>query len=298
MMIPLLTWDWPRTPVVAGATLLLALVAHLLVVFIINRTVSQFERAIKKRAAAATVPGRAGRIFSLARGGGPGIGSNRAIRRVQVIASLARSVWLALLLLLVALGLCFAVDVSVTPLFASMGIGAAILGFASQPMLKDLIAGIFLIAEDQYGIGDQVTIEGVTGRVVKVSLRVTQIRDSDGMIWHIRNGDILKTANASQGHSSVLVDIPFAYGDDIFKAKAVLEKVVANIESEPKVAVHLLEPPSLLGMTAVTEASLKFQIYAKVAANKQYGATRDIREMAVKALVDAGFTMPPSKYEA
>jgi small conductance mechanosensitive channel len=295
-MTPLLTWDWPKTPVVAGATLIIALIAHLLVVFVINRTVAQFERAIKKRAAAASLPGRAGRILSLARGGvAPASGSNRAIRRVQVVASLARSVWLAILLLFVALGLCFAVGVSVTPILGSMGIGLGILGLASQPLIKDFIAGVFLIAEDQYGIGDQVTVEGVTGRVVKVSLRVTQIRDGDGMMWHIRNGDIAKTANASQGHSTVLVNIPLVFGDDVAKAETVLQGVVDRLESEPKVAVHLLEPPSLLGMNALSTKELTFQIYAKVAANKQYQATRDIRAMAVKAMIEAGFTMPPSE---
>ncbi|MDR1808200.1 MAG: mechanosensitive ion channel family protein [Propionibacteriaceae bacterium] len=294
-MIPLLSWDWPRTPVVAGATVVLALVAHLFVIFIINRTVAQLERSIKKRAASAPLPGRAGRILALARGGtAPTTGSNRAIRRVEVIASLARSVWVVVLAGLVALGLFFALGISLTPVLTSMGLGAMIVGFAAQPMLKDLIAGVFLIAEDQYGIGDQVTIEGITGRVVKVSLRVTQIRDGDGMMWHVRNGDIEKTANASQGHSTVLVDIPFAYGDDLAKARSVLEGVVNDIESEPSVAVHLLEPPSLLGMSAVTSTAVTFTIYAKVAANKQFGATRAIRGMAVDALVDAGFTMPPS----
>jgi small conductance mechanosensitive channel len=113
-------------------------------------------------------------------------------------------------------------------------------------------------------------------------------------MWHIRNGDIAKTANASQGHSSVLVDIPFGKGDDIFRGREVLEKAVASIESDPKIAIHLLEPPTLLGMSSVTSSAITFTVFAKVAANKQFGATRDIRALLVKALVDEGFTMPPS----
>jgi small conductance mechanosensitive channel len=270
-----------------GSTLAIGVVGYVVGTWVIHRTVREFEKGVKKREAAALQDGDSPASVAT-RGGRP----PRTIRRVKVIASLSRSIWIFLLVLFVILGLLWSIGVSVAPVLASAGVLSVIVGFGAQSLIKDLLAGLFLITEDQYGIGDLITVGTLTGWVVSVTLRVTQIRDANGMVWFVRNGEILTVGNVSQGYSTALVDLPLAYGVDVTAATAVLTDAVARAGQDPLVAVHLMEPPAVLGIESVTPTAITFRITAKVAPNQQWSVQRAIRAKALVALAEADFPPP------
>ena len=127
--------------------------------------------------------------------------SARTTQRAEAIGSLLRSVATIVIWVVAALTVLPLLGINIAPLVASAGIVGIALGFGAQSLVKDYIAGILLILEDQYGIGDDVEVGAVTGRVEFVSLRYTRLRDADGVIWYVRNGDITTVGNKSQGAS-------------------------------------------------------------------------------------------------
>jgi small conductance mechanosensitive channel len=158
--------------------------------------------------------------------------------------------------------------------------------------VKDYITGIFLIVEDQFGIGDIVTIGEVTGTVEDITLRVTRIRDMSGMVWYVRNGEIVNVGNLSQGHSTGLIDIPVAYDADANKAIAVLREVVAEVDADEAWKPNLIEAPTVVGVDAITGGTMTLRIVVKSPPNQQYAVSREIRERAQIALVKAGIPGP------
>ncbi|MDR0416522.1 MAG: mechanosensitive ion channel family protein [Propionibacteriaceae bacterium] len=279
-----LTWVWPRSLIVIGVTLAVAVVGYIAGTWLIRRTVRQVERAVKRHddAVAAAADGAPP----------PGPVPRRTVRRVKVIASLTRSIWTALLVLFVLLGLLHAVGVSVTPLLASAGVASVIVGLGAQSLIKDLLAGLFLIAEDQYGIGDVITVGSLTGRVERVSLRITELRDAGGMLWFVRNGEILTVGNISQGKSTAVVDVPVAYGVDVDRAAAVLRDAAAEVAADPDLAAVILEAPTVLGVEAISVGAVTFRLTAPTAPNQQWPVQRALRAKALAALRAADFPPP------
>jgi small conductance mechanosensitive channel len=280
-----LQWRWPWSLIVIASTLAIALIGYISSRWVVRRVIHHFERRLDKREPRATdVSGPDGTPIDPF--------PHRGIRRVKVVASLARSIWVALLVLFVILGLLWSVGVSVAPVLASAGVVSVIVGFGAQSLIKDLLAGVFLIAEDQYGIGDLITVGTLTGRVERVSLRITQVRDAAGMVWFVRNGEILTVGNVSQGYSTAIVDLPVAYSVDVPQAIAVLEQAVQRVAADPEVAVYLLEPPTLLGVETITPVAVTFRITAMVSPNQHWSVQRALRAGGLTALHEAGFPSP------
>ena len=139
------------------------------------------------------------------------------------------------------------------PLLASAGIVGVALGFGAQTLVKDFLSGIFLILEDQYGVGDLVdTGMGTVGTVEAVGLRVTRLRDGSGVVWYVRNGEILQVGNHSQGWSTGIVDVSVAYTEDIPRVQRLIGEVAAAMAEEEAWQQKILEPPTVAGVESVT----------------------------------------------
>ena len=130
------------------------------------------------------------------------------------------------------------------PLLASAGVGGVALGFGAQSLVKDFLSGIFMILEDQYGVGDVIDTGEAIGTVEEVTLRVTRLRDGNGVVWYIRNGEIVRIGNQSQGWSTAIVDIPVAYAENIERVIAVIREVVHEMDEDPDWQDRLLEEPT------------------------------------------------------
>ena len=125
------------------------------------------------------------------------------------------------------------------------------LGFGAQSLVKDLIAGLFMLIEDQYGVGDTVDLGEATGVVESVGLRVTTVRDGRGVLWYIRNGEIIRVGNKSQGWALVVVDLPIGFAGTE-EATAVLRTAAASVAMDPELAPEIVEPPEVLGVEQIT----------------------------------------------
>ncbi|MCL2483497.1 MAG: mechanosensitive ion channel family protein, partial [Propionibacteriaceae bacterium] len=211
---------------------------------------------------------------------------------VTALAHMAKSIWTFILVIVVVLTILGILNLPLSPILASAGIGGIVLAFGAQSLIKDYLSGMSMIIEDQYGVGDLIDVGEVTGTVENITLRITTLRDSSGMIWYVRNGEILRVGNISQGYSTGLIDVPVAYDADVAKVTEILTAVVDEVSEEPGVADVLLQPPELLGVESITATTLTMRIRIRTPPNQQFAPSRDIRERAMAALSAAGIPAP------
>ena len=158
--------------------------------------------------------------------------------------------------------------------------------------MKDYLSGIFMIVEDQYGVGDLVDLGEASGTIEDVGLRVTRLRDSSGQVWYIRNGEIVRVGNQSQGWSTAIVDIPVDSGENSTRVIEVLEGVCREVYADPDYAKVLLEAPKVVGVQSVEAGRMTIRITAKTQPNQQFGVQRAILDRELQALKDAGIKGP------
>ncbi|MEY4348312.1 MAG: hypothetical protein RIS43_731 [Actinomycetota bacterium] len=216
----------------------------------------------------------------------------RREQRAEAIGQLLRSslnvgIWgTAALLMFTRLG------VDVGPLLASAGVVGVALGFGAQALVKDYLAGIFLIIEDQYGIGDVVDLGDAVGTVEEVTLRTTRLRDMSGVVWYIRNGEIVRVANRSQGWTMAVVDVPVAYDENLDNIRSIIEKIADDMDSDPAYDDILLGRPEFGGVESVSGDAVFIKIFAKAAPQQQHFLAREIRERIKIAFDRAGVRVP------
>lgn len=191
----------------------------------------------------------------------------------------------ALLFALSALG------VNIAPLLASAGIAGIAIGFGAQTIVRDFLSGVFMILENQYGVGDVVMVNGVNGTVEDVGLRITTVRDFDGTIWYVTNGSVTELGNQSQGWSVAVVDIPIAHGSDLEQAKQVLASVVDALQHDPDWENRIMPDPPIIGVESITAMSVTIRIRLHTVHEQQVAVGRELRAQAVKALERAGLSM-------
>jgi small-conductance mechanosensitive channel len=164
-----------------------------------------------------------------------------------------------------------------TSVLAAAGIGGIAVGLGAQSLIKDIISGFFIVMEDQYAVGDMITIEGMTGTVENLELRVTKLRNFNGDLYIIPNGEVKKVTNHTRGSKAVIVDIPVAYNSDTEKVFKTAEKVCSQISGEFEKV--LVEAPRVLGITDLGKDSSNLRIFAKTVANEQWGVERKTRKL-------------------
>lgn len=218
--------------------------------------------------------------------------TQRTEQRAAAIGTLLTSsvsliVWtVAVLMALEALG------VNVAPLLASAGVVGVALGFGAQTMVKDYLSGIFLIIEDQFGVGDVVDLGPVIGTVEEVALRYTRLRDLSGVVWYVRNGEILRVANRSQGWTLASVDIPVAYDENLDRVRDLIESVALDMDEDPTYDDMLLGKPTFAGVESMSGEAMVVRVTAKAVPEKQIILARTIRERIKLAFDRAGIVMP------
>lgn len=185
--------------------------------------------------------------------------------------------------------------IPIAPLLTSVGILGVAIGFGAQELVKDFIAGMFMLLEDQYGVGDVIDAGAATGTVEAVTLRVTRLRDVDGRVWYVRNGTITRIGNESQGWSRAFMDVPVAYDADIVGVRVLLEHVAEEIWADPELRESkIVEQPHVYGVEQLSDSSLVFRITAKTLPSAQAEVSRELRLRVKTALDSAGIPMVAS----
>jgi small conductance mechanosensitive channel len=184
------------------------------------------------------------------------------------------------------------VGIAITPFLASAGIAGVALGFGAQALVKDFLSGIFMLAEDQYGVGDSVDLGDASGTVEAVGLRVTRLRDVKGTVWYVRNGEIVRVGNQSQGWARAVLDVSVAYGEDLARVQHVLQRVADELVEEEEWKPLVLDRPEVWGVEQMTVDAVVLRLVVKTAPLQQWAVQRELRRR-IKAVFDAeGIEMP------
>lgn len=211
----------------------------------------------------------------------------RRRQRAEAIGSVLRNLVSAVVFSVAFLLVLSELSFDLAPLIASAGIAGVALGFGAQSLVKDLIAGLFMLLEDQYGVGDTVDLGEATGVVEAVGLRITTVRDGRGVLWYIRNGEIVRVGNKSQGWAMVIVDMPIGFAGTE-EASAVLRAAAASVAEDPALASDFVEPPEVLGVEQVTVDGAVIRTVAKTTAESQFTIARELRRRLTEALEESG----------
>jgi moderate conductance mechanosensitive channel len=277
--------DYAVQPTTAILLLLAAWVANRLVRRAIRRLVSSMseERGLAALRAPSALA-RTGEIPSL-----------RRVQRAETVGALLASVasfaiWtLAALMALGTLGL------DLGPLIAGAGIVGVAVGFGSQNLVRDFISGMFMLMEDQYGVGDVVDAGPATGTVEGVGLRTTRLRDVNGTLWHIPNGEIRRVGNRSQGWARALVDVEVAYSTDLDDATRAIERVAHDLYVDERWATKLLEQPEVWGVEELGPDGIRVRLVAKTRPLEQWKVARELRARLKIAFDQAGIEVSAQK---
>ncbi len=225
-------------------------------------------------------------------GGSSVIEAERGAQRAHTLGSLFHNIIsigvysVAGLLLLAEFGF------NLGPLIAGAGILGVALGFGAQSLVADFLSGIFILMEDQYSVGDIVDVGDATGTVEEVQLRTTKLRSVDGVLWFVRNGEILRVGNLSQDWSRTVLDVGIAYGSDIGLAKEIMERIGEEFDTDPEFGENVLETPEVWGVESLSADSVVIRMVVKTKPGQQWGAARELRER-IKAAFDAnGIEIP------
>jgi moderate conductance mechanosensitive channel len=182
---------------------------------------------------------------------------------------------------------------NLAPVLASAGVLGIAIGFGAQNLVKDFLAGIFMLLEDQYGVGDMVDIDTVTGAVEAVSLRITRVRDVNGVVWHIRNGTIKRAGNQTHGWARAVIDFPVPSQVPIAAARGSLERAAVRMWEEPAWRAIMLDRPQVWGVEGISADTVLIRVAARTAPQMRLEVARELRERLKEALDATAEAVPP-----
>ncbi len=206
-----------------------------------------------------------------------GLLSERRTQRAATVASVLRSFVSFTIFVLTALMILGELDIDLLPLVAGTSIVGVALGFGAQNIVKDFLAGMFMMLEDQYGVGDVIDFEQATGTVEAVGLRTTRLRDINGTVWYVRNGEVVRVGNKSQGYAQVVLDVPIAASVDIDAASAALREVADEMHAEDDWASVFIGEPDVQGVESITRYETVLRLVVRVRPLEQWRTARELR---------------------
>ena len=268
-----------------------------------SRPRSRFAGVRAARAMAATVPWR----------------NERQQQRAQAMASLLKSLATVVISLVAVFMVLDVLGYDLAPLLASAGVVGVALGFGAQNLVKDFLAGVSMLLEDQFGVGDVVDMDKASGQVESVGLRVTRLRDDAGVIWYVRNGEVLRVGNKSQGWSPVSLDIQIADDIDLYRAADLVNSVAAEVAAGEQFKDAVMAVPTVVAIEPVLKPAgpeldshtvdrdpsqtdsntddseaLTLRVRGTCTTNRQYGIQRELRRRIQVAFDAGGIRVPES----
>ncbi|MYM19590.1 mechanosensitive ion channel [Brevibacterium sp. 5221] len=201
----------------------------------------------------------------------------RRAQRARTVGSMLSSFATIIVFIIASLFVLQELGFDPTPILASAGVAGVAIGFGAQSLVKDYLSGFFIVVEDQYGIGDSVDLGEAIGVVEGVGLRITKVRGSDGTLWHVRNGEILRVGNQSQGWARAVMDIPMPYNASQTLIDEIVHTAIANLRKSPTIGPDIIEDPEVLGVQELTGTSMTIRTLIKTKPNQQWAVARAYR---------------------
>jgi small conductance mechanosensitive channel len=271
--------------------ILLILLAAWLLRWIVNRSIERIIKQVTSVKGPQGIAELAERLSSSANRRGEIVG-DRSQKRAETLTGVLQHVagiviWTVAFMLVLS-----AFNVNLAPILASAGIAGIAIGFGAQNLVQDYLAGIFILLEDQYGVGDVVDVGDASGSVVDMGLRVTTLRSIDGTLWYVRNGQILRVGNSSQSWAYVLIDTPLPPSADIDRAGEVITAVAEEFVVDEAWRAHILQAPEYLGPIEITIDQVTVRLGVRTTSDQQWAAGRELRLRVTEALREEGIIDP------
>mgnify|MGYP002623382543 FL=1 len=272
------------------AAWLIIIVLILVGALILRKVVHRLIDRLTRRAAVGVLPERLrGRLAQQPQDAAQALLTERRRQRAETMGSVLRSIASVLIMGTACLMILARFGMNLTPLLTSVGILGIAFGFGAQELVKDFISGMFMLLEDQYGVGDIIDAGVATGTVEAITLRITRLRDADGRVWYIRNGTITRVGNESQGWSRALVDVPVPYDADIDEMRRLLKDIADGLWEEPGIRdLVMVEEPQVYAVEQISDSALIFRVTAKTVPGKQSEVARELRVRIKRALDEKG----------
>ena len=289
-------------PVSQGLRILFVIVVALVIRALANRVINRLtERAattslpvaaaairpaIRRRRAAAAQPPPAEDTAALSAEAVAAAGTERHEQRARALGSILRSGVSIVVFGIAALTILGDLGFNLTPLLLSTTVLGVALGFGAQNLVRDYLAGILMLVEDHYGVGDTIHASGASGTVEAMTLLTTRLRDVNGVVWHVRNGTIDSVGNESQGWSRAVIDYPVPYEEDLTRIRALMDQAASSMFAERGWRKLMLEKPEVWGAQELSSKEVTMRIVAKTAPMRQWEVARELRAR-VKTVLDA-----------
>jgi len=211
----------------------------------------------------------------MAAGGEPGITERE--KRARTAASLIRTVGTTLVVIVAVMMAFREIGLDITPLIAGAGVAGLAIGFGAQSLIKDIVAGFFILLDDQFHVGDVIQAAGVSGQVEQMTLRMTIIRDLQGTVHFIPNGEIKVVSNLTKEWSRAVLEIGVGYEEDVDRVIALLSEIGRSLAEDESFGKLVLEPPQVLGVEALTDSQVTIRMLTKTVPFKQWEVARELR---------------------
>jgi small-conductance mechanosensitive channel len=217
----------------------------------------------------------------------------RLVQRTRTLGSVLTNIVNVFILVIAVLAIVNTISTTVLGSLALLtaAIGAG-LGFGAQNIVKDVLNGLFMVMEDQLGVGDVVDVGPATGVVEAVGIRITQIRDVNGILWFVRNGEILRVGNMSQGWARAITDLAVPYDSDVEAVQAEVLRVAVDLAASPKWRSRILEKPEVWGLESISDDALVIRLVVKTRTSTKDDVARELRIRLKMALDEMGITLP------
>jgi moderate conductance mechanosensitive channel len=220
-----------------------------------------------------------------------GIQAERVKQRSRTIGSVLDNLATTTITLTALAMVLSELGVNIGALIAVSTILGAAVGFGAQSLVKDIISGVFIVFEDQYGVGDWIKVGAVSGEVERIRLRVTEVRDTKGTLWFIRNGEILTVGNASQEWSKALLDLSLEYDTEVEDATKLVAEIAADVAADPEFSGLVLEPIPSTEVYDLTGSKLTLRVSLRTLPGKQWIVAAELRKRIKNAFDQAGIKL-------
>ncbi|MBN9644153.1 mechanosensitive ion channel family protein [Corynebacterium sp. CCM 8862] len=213
--------------------------------------------------------------------------------RINTLSAVARSTLAILIWGWAFIGVLSEFGIEVRPILASAGVLGLAIGFGAKSLVQDFITGIFMLIEDQYGVGDWIQVGDISGTVENVSLRITTLRDVDGNLWYVRNGQITTVGNSTKGFATARLDVPISLNNDVDAAEEVILATVKQVAASDLLSEYVLdEEPTMDGVADMKPDHMTIRVRLKVIPGQQWYIQRQLLTRIIPALAKAGIKTP------
>ena len=219
---------------------------------------------------------------------GTGLDVVERTKRAQTLARILQKTLVVIVVIMAALMMLREADIDITPVLTGAGIAGIAVGFGAQTLVRDVISGFFLIAEDQVRVGDVAVVNGQGGLVEQVNLRTIVLRDERGTVHIFPNGEVKTLANMSKDFSYYVITLPIGFDADVDAASDAMRDAAAGLMESPDFRPHILEPLEIFGVDAFEPGQLVLKARIKTVPLKQWVVGRELRKRIAKMLVVRG----------